>query len=106
MTGRNNGHEVSADQLDDIGRRIEDVIGEQDAAVAEPVRPHWEVMYDAGHAFAARIVHLHGDRGESTKIIARPDGNAVASCESCPATLEISRGVASVGDGRAVAPIG
>jgi hypothetical protein len=105
MTERNNGHEASADQLDDIGRRIEDVIGEQDAAVAEHVRPHWEVMYDAGHAFAARIVHLHGDRQETTKIIARPDGEAVASCESCSATLQISQAVGTAGDQRAVAPI-
>jgi hypothetical protein len=106
MSERISGREESADQLDEIGRRIEGVIGDQDQAVTEHVRPHWEVLYDAAHAYAARIVHLHGERKEATTVGALPNGEAVASCTGCPATLQISRAAPVGGDRRAVAPIG
>lgn len=105
MSERINGRE-SVDQLDDVGRRIESVIGDQDRSAVEHVRPHWEVVYDAAHAFAAHLVHLHGERRETTSVTVRPDGESVATCLACGTTLQLSHAAATGGDRRAVAAVG
>jgi hypothetical protein len=104
MSERKNGTD-SVDQLDDIGRRIEGVIGDQDRSAIEHMRPHWEVVYDAGHAFAAHLVHLHDGQRETTRVTVAPSGESVATCVDCGATLQLAhatggadrRGVAAVG---------
>ena len=95
-----------ADQLDDIGRRIEGVIGDQDRSVVAHARPHWEVVYDADHAFAAHLVHLHGERRETTSVTVGPDGASVATCQACGTTLALCCASAVGGDQRAVATVG
>jgi hypothetical protein len=105
MAEQKNGREP-VDQLDDIGRRIEGVIGEQDRSVIAHMRPHWEVVYDAGHAYAAHLVHLHGERKETTRVTAGAEGQSVATCLACGATLELCCAAPAGGDRRAVAAVG
>ena len=40
--------ELEAGQTDEIGRRMAEVIDEQDVEVSEHVQPRWEVFYDDG----------------------------------------------------------
>jgi hypothetical protein len=82
--------EVPVGGTDEIGRRMADVIEEQDEQVTEHVDPHWEVFYDKDHDDADRIVHLHGDEKVPAKVTAGSDGASVATCTKCDATLEIS----------------
>jgi len=101
MSGRDSG-----DQLDEIGRRIEGVIGDQDRSAIAHRRPHWEVVYDAGHAYAAHLVHLHGERRETTSVTTQPGGETVATCLACKATLRLCCATPAAGDRRAVAAVG
>lgn len=105
MSERMSGHD-SGDQLDEIGRRIEGVIGEQDRSAIAHMRPHWEVVYDAGHAYAAHLVHLHGERREATSVTVQRNGETVATCVVCNATLRLCCAAPAAGDRRAEAAIG
>ena len=82
--------EVPVGGTDEIGRRMADVIEEQEEQVTEQVDPHWEVFYDKDHDDADRIVHLHGDEKVPAKVTAGADGASVATCTECDATLQIS----------------
>jgi hypothetical protein len=84
--------ELPPGQTDEIGRRMADVIEEQDEVVSEHVDPHWEVFYDEGHDEAERIVHLHDDEKVPAKVIATPGGGSRAECTECDATLDIAAG--------------
>jgi hypothetical protein len=83
--------ELDAEQTDEIGRRMEKVIDEQDDEVSEHVTPHWELFYDDSQTGAERIVHLHGAEKVPAKVTAHSDGGSVAECNQCGATLEISQ---------------
>lgn len=77
-------------RTDEIGRRMADVIEEQEDQVSERVDPRWELFYDDDHDAAEQIVHLHGDEKVPAKITTGSDGQATAQCTRCDATLEIS----------------
>ena len=97
--------ELPPGQTDEIGRRMADVIEEQDEEVTEHVEPHWEVFYDNDQDDAEQIVHLHGDEKVPAKVTARPDGGSVAECTQCDAKLEISQESPDLRDARKAAPI-
>jgi hypothetical protein len=83
--------ELPPGQTDEIGRRMAEVIDEQDEAAVEHVSPHWELFYDDEHGDAEQIVHLHdGDRVPG-RLTARSDGSSFAECTQCKETLEISK---------------
>jgi len=84
--------EESPHQTDEIGRRMADVIEEQDEGVTEHVDPHWELFYDKDHDDAERIVHLHGDQKVEATVTETPDGGSKAVCTQCDATLDIAPG--------------
>lgn len=84
--------ELSPTQTDEIGRRIADVIEEQDEEVTEHVDPHWEVFYEKDHDDAEQIVHLHGDEKIPATVTVTPDGGTRAECTQCEASLEIAPG--------------
>jgi len=100
------GQELTPEQTDEIGRRMADVIDEQDEEVSEHVEPHWEVFYDDEHEDAEQIVHLHGDEKVPAKLTANADGGSVAECTKCDATLEISQATRERLGTRKSAPIG
>ncbi|HEY7525349.1 MAG TPA: hypothetical protein VIA82_00730 [Candidatus Limnocylindria bacterium] len=82
--------DVPVDATDEIGRRMAEVIDDQDEQVTEHVDPRWEVFYDEDHDDANGLVHLHGSEKVPAKVTARPDGGSLAVCTKCDATLEIS----------------
>jgi hypothetical protein len=98
--------ELAPEQMDEIGRRMADVIDEQDEEVSEHVEPHWEVFYDEEHEDAEQIVHLHGDEKVPAKITAHSDGRSMAECTQCDAKLEISQATRERLNAREKAPIG
>jgi hypothetical protein len=83
--------EVQGDTTDEIGRRMAEVIDEQDEQISARVDPHWELFYDDEREDAEKIVHLHGDEKVPAQVIAHSNGESIASCTKCDATLEISR---------------
>ena len=97
--------ELAPDQTDEIGRRMADVIEEQDEEVSEHVEPHWEVFYD-DEGGAEQIVHLHGDEKVPARLTAHADGGSVAECTKCDATLEISQASRERFTSRESTPIG
>jgi hypothetical protein len=82
--------ELPPGQTDEIGRRMAEVIEEQDEEVTEHVDPRWEVFYDEDHDGAEKIVHLHGDEKVPAKVTVTPDGASRAECTQCDATLDIA----------------
>jgi len=104
--GEEEQEELAPEQTDEIGRRMADVIDEQDEEVSEHVEPHWEVFYDDEHEDAERIVHLHGDEKVPARITAHSDGGSVAECTRCDATLQISQATRERLNSRATAAIG
>ena len=84
--------ELLPGQTDEIGRRMAEIIEEQEEGVTEHVDPHWEVFYDDDHDGAEQIVHLHGDEKVPANVTETADGGSRAECTQCDATLEIARG--------------
>jgi hypothetical protein len=82
--------ELEASQTDEIGRRMAGVIDEQEEEVSEHVQPHWEVFYDGDKEGAERITHLHGAEKVPAQVTANSNGESLARCTQCDATLEIS----------------
>lgn len=98
--------QTEEEQTDEIGRRMADVIDEQDEKVSEHVEPHWEVFYDDEREDAEQIVHLHGDEKVPARLTAHADGGSVAECTKCDAKLEISQATRESLHARESAPIG
>lgn len=82
--------ELPPGQTDEIGRRMAEVIEEQEEATAEHVAPHWELFYDEEHHDTEQIVHLHGEEKVPARVTAHADGSSFAECTQCDATLDIS----------------
>lgn len=83
--------ELPPGQTDEIGRRMADVIEEQEETATEHVDPHWELFYDEEHDDAEKIVHLHGEEKVPARVTAHSDGSSFAECTQCDETLDISK---------------
>lgn len=97
--------ELEASQTDEIGRRMAEVIDDQEEEVSEHVQPHWEVFYDGDQEGAERITHLHGAEKVPAQVTANSNGESVARCTQCDATLEISGATLTERDARENAPV-
>lgn len=82
--------ELPPGQTDEIGRRMAEVIEEQEVTVTQRVDPHWELFYDDERVDADRITHLHGDEKVPARLTAHSDGSSFAECSECGEKLEIS----------------
>jgi hypothetical protein len=78
------------DGLDEIGRRIEHMIQEQDSMVSVPSTPHWELAYDARRERVTTMMHLHGDVKQVAIVFLDANGASEARCTNCGAALQIS----------------
>jgi hypothetical protein len=94
--------ELEPGQTDEIGRRMADIIEEQDDEVTEHVDPHWEVFYDDDHEEVQRIVHLHDGEKVEAELTQGSDGSSQAKCSECGATLDIAKGKGKRGEASAV----
>jgi hypothetical protein len=81
---------AKADQLDDIGRRMEHMIHEQDGLVSVHSKPHWELVYDDRRQAVAAVLHLHGETKAVATVTASTDGSSAARCATCGESLQIS----------------
>jgi hypothetical protein len=83
--------ELPPGQTDEIGRRMAEVIDEQEEQAVQHIDPHWELFYDEEKDDAEQIVHLHGDERVPARLTAHSDGSSWADCSQCGEKLDISK---------------
>jgi hypothetical protein len=75
-------------QSDVISERMAKVIDEtEEAAQAQPVTPHWEVV-DA-ESGDPTIYHLHDGNQVPASLTARDNGERIAKCSQCGTEIEL-----------------